>query len=263
MKWIKKLTVDPLTVDCWYAPPDQQSTVLIVDHLSVDCWPSHCWLLIWLPPGSTVNSVDRQLLLCWLLTLSLLTVDLPPQDKQSTVLIVNHLSVDCWHSLCWLLIWLPPGSTVNSVDRQLPFCWLLTLSLLTVDLAPPRINSQQCWSSIAFLLTVDPLTVDCWSAPPGSTVNSVDHRLPLCWLLTLSLLTVDLPPHGQLYVAFSRVQAGSSLAVCLNNPDGFTWNIVYQEVLWHCSPENCTTHYLRAQHGVATSALLKSALSLV
>ena len=52
---------------------------------------------------------------------------------------------------------------------------------------------------------------------------------------TLQYVGIYLPDnvftHGQLYVAFSRVQAGSSLAVCLNNPDGFTRNIVYQEVL--------------------------------
>ena len=48
---------------------------LTVDPLTVDCWPSHCWLLIYPPPRSTVNSVDRQLPHCWPLTLSLLTVD--------------------------------------------------------------------------------------------------------------------------------------------------------------------------------------------
>ena len=103
-----------------------------------------------------------------------------------------------------------------------PQCnWLLILSALIVD--PPQINSQQCWSSIASLLTIGPLTVDCWSAPPGSTVeqcliidcltvdhwpshcwllippgstvNSVDHQSPHCWLSTLSLLTVwSIPP---------------------------------------------------------------------
>ena len=37
--------------------------------------------------------------------------------------------------------------------------------------------------------------------------------------------------HSQLYIAFSRVTDPSALAVCLNNPDGFTRN-VFQEVLW-------------------------------
>ena len=46
------------------------------------------------------------------------------------------------------------------------------------------------WKCISNL-TVDPLTVDCWSSPPESTVNSVDHWSPHCWPLTLSLLIVD------------------------------------------------------------------------
>ena len=110
------MTVDPLTVDCWSSPPqDQQSTVLIVDCLTVDHRPSHCWLLVH-PPGSSQQ--------CWSSIASLLTVD-------------------CWPSHCWLLI------------------------------HPPRINSQQCWLLIASLLTVDPLTVDCWSSPPTTDSNFV------------------------------------------------------------------------------------------
>ena len=53
------------------------------------------------------------------------------------------------------------------------------------------INSQQCWSSIASLLSVDPLTVDCWPLPTQDEVNSVDHWSPQGWPLTLSLLNVD------------------------------------------------------------------------
>ena len=52
---------------------------------------------------------------------------------------------------------------------------------------------------------------------------------------TLQFVGIYLPDHvfthGQLYVAFSRVMDPSALAVCLNNPDGFTRNIVFPEVL--------------------------------
>ena len=111
------VTVDPLCIDCWLLT----LCTLTVDPLCVDCWPLY---------------IDCRPSLHWLLTLSALTVDLPPpQDQQSTVLIVNHLTVDHWPSHCWLSI-------------------------------PPRINSQQCWLLIASLLTIDPLTVGCRSSPP-------------------------------------------------------------------------------------------------
>ena len=71
------------------------------------------------------------------------------------------------------------------------------------------------------------------------------HQFPLqpCFAMstnkaqgqTLQFVGIYLPDHvfthGQLYVAFSRVTDPSALAVCLNNPDGFTRNIVFQEVL--------------------------------
>ena len=44
-------------------------------------------------------------------------------------------------------------------------------------------------------------------------------------------LPEDVFTHGQLYVAFSRVQSSSAVAVYVNNKDGFTKNIVCQEVL--------------------------------
>ena len=51
---------------------------------------------------------------------------------------------------------------------------------------------------------------------------------------TLQFVGIYLPDHvfthGQLYVAFSRVTDPSALAVCLNNLEGFTRNIVFQEV---------------------------------
>ena len=71
------------------------------------------------------------------------------------------------------------------------------------------------------------------------------HQFPLCPCFamssnkaqgqTLQFVGIYLPDHvftqGQLYVAFSRVQDTSALAVCLNNPDGFMRNIVFPEVL--------------------------------
>ena len=52
---------------------------------------------------------------------------------------------------------------------------------------------------------------------------------------TLDFVGIYLPEdvfsHGQLYVALSRVRNPSSLAILTNNMDGYTKNIVYQEVL--------------------------------
>ena len=133
---------------------------------------------------------------------------------------ISNLTVD--PLTVWLLI-LPPESTVNSVDCQLPHCWPSTLSLLTVDHRsphcwpltlslltvdhwsphywllilslltvdpPPRINSQQCWSLIA-----DPLTVDCWLSI--TSLLTVDPLTVDCWSSITSLLTVDPPPWNQ------------------------------------------------------------------
>ena len=52
---------------------------------------------------------------------------------------------------------------------------------------------------------------------------------------TLEFVGIYLPDHvfthGQLYVAFSRVTRSSAVAVYVNNKEGFTKNIVYNEVL--------------------------------
>ena len=66
--------------------------------------------------------------------------------KASITLKTGH--VDHWLHHCWSLI-----TSLLIIDHLTVDCWLSIASLLTVD----------CWSSITSLLTVDPLTVDCWS----------------------------------------------------------------------------------------------------
>ena len=117
-----------LTVDPGGGGGNQQSTVRgsTVNSEVID--NQHCQLLILGGAGidqqstvrwSTINTVN-----CWSWG-----INNQQWEGQQTVLIVDHLTVDCWPSHCWLLI-LPPRSTVDSVDRRSPHCWLLTLSLL-------------------------------------------------------------------------------------------------------------------------------------
>ena len=52
---------------------------------------------------------------------------------------------------------------------------------------------------------------------------------------TFDFVGIHLPhhdfTHGQLYVAFSRVQNSKSVIIHVNGKDGYTKNIVYREVL--------------------------------
>ena len=89
---------------------------------------------------------------------------------------------------------------------------------------------------------------------PRITINPSDTNLPFtlkrhqfpirpCFSMstnktqgqTLEFVGIYLPDHvfthGQLYVAFSRVQYSSAIAVYVNNKDSFTKNIVYKEIL--------------------------------
>ena len=77
-----------------------------------------------------------------------------------------------------------------------------------------------------------PFTLRRWQFPVcpcfAMTTNKAQGQ-------TLEFVGVYLPDHvfshGQLYVALSRVQKPSALAVCVSDPDGYTRNIVYLEVL--------------------------------
>ena len=170
-KCISNLTVDPLTVDCWSSPPE--STVNSVDH-----WLPHCWLLT-----LSLLTVDCQSPHCWPSTLSLLTVDHLTVDHWPShcwLLIINCLTVDHQPSHCWLLI-----VDCLTVDHWPSHCWLLIVNCLTVDcwpshcwllILPPRINSQQCWSSITSLLTTGALCPEQWDLCASQTF-CVKHRL--------------------------------------------------------------------------------------
>ena len=106
---------------------------------------------------------------------------------------------------------------------------------------------------------------------------TLKHQFPLrpCFAMstnkaqgqTLQFVGIYLPDyvftHGQLYVAFSRVMDPSALAVCLNNPEGFTRNIQFQEVFQLSMYTLSTTMRLlypqtfHVKHGLATSVKKK------
>ena len=143
-----------------------------------------------------------------------------------------HFKFDCWPSHCWLLI-LPPQinsqqcwSLITSLLTVDPsHCWLLIVNRLTVDCwsSPPE-SSQQCWSSITSLLTINPLTVDCWSSI--ASLLTIDPLTVDCWSSITSLLTVD-PLTVDCW--------SSTCALCREQ-----WDL--------CAPQTS-----RAKHGLATS----------
>ena len=161
-----------------------------------------------------------------------------PQDQQSTVLIVNHHTVDFVDPLCWLLIVDPHRINSRQCWSSIilllivdPLCWLLIVNppkinscltvdcwppLLTVDCQSPQINSWQCWSLIILLLIVDPL---CWLLivnPPGSTLYTVDCWASYCWLLTLSVdCWLLIPPWNQQSTALFCLLYITTMSQCL------------------------------------------------
>ena len=191
----RQLTIN--IVECW-SRGDQQCWSLIHPWSTVDCWSLihpwstvDCWSLI--HPWSTVD--------CWLSI---------PQDQQSTMLIINHLTVHHWLLIASLL----------TVDHWLPHCWLSTLSLLTVDhwsapdqqLTVDHWSTPDWWSTVDCWLLIHPWsTVDCWSLIcPWSTVN--------CWLSIHPWSTVDcwlsIPPSMFRWSTLSE-QKLVSILVCL------------------------------------------------
>ena len=143
------LTVDPLTVDCW----SSIASLLTFNPLTVDCWSLIASLLTFNP-----LIVDRQPSHCWLLIASLLTADSPPPPP-------------------------PPGSTVNSVDHQLPHYWLLIVDRLTVDRRP-----SHCWLStlpptdsnfvIFNILILSHLSISTVQRPNGKALVGNFNHLP-------------------------------------------------------------------------------------
>ena len=117
--------------------------------------------------------------------------------------------------------------------------WLIILKLrknvLAVEIAGgvnkgryvliPRITIAPCDTEIPFTLRrrqfpVRPCFAMSTNKAQGQTLEFVGIYLP-----------DHVFTHGQLYVAFSRVQSSSAVAVYVNNEEGFTKNIVYKEVL--------------------------------
>ena len=89
----------------------------------------------------------------------------------------------------------------------------------------PRITIAPSDSELPFTLRrrqfpIRPCFAMSTNKAQGQTLDAVGVYLP-----------EDVFTHGQLYVAFSRVRSASAIAVCTNNAEGYTKNIVYKEVL--------------------------------
>ena len=187
-------------------------------HTKVDCWSSlHLlWSLICPLHDQQCWSPLHQSPLCQLPLCQLLIC---PWINS-----VNCLYVNCWST---------PIPRINRGDclshaEAIAFSrgggsWLLILSVVIVNL-PNTINRQRWLSDFEQKLVS---TLGClvsqrtflWESPTNMPKGQ-----------TLQFVGIYLPDHmfthGQLYVAFSRVTDPSAFVVCLNNPDGFTRNIV-------------------------------------
>ena len=266
-----KLTVDPLCDDHWSAPRSTVliasvmiasaliTSMTIVDHPMIKCWSHLHWSPLWWTLISPrINSVDH-------LCVNPLCINClydncqPPMINSVDHLCINHLYINCLYDDLW-----SPGSTVLitsvSIDsasitlwwssipshrinsgNPLFTCrgdhlfmwrrsWLLILSAVIID--PPQHNQQTEMIKIFWAKLGKHVSMHCFTEYiPFGKVKLIRQQGQ-----TLQFVGIYLPDHvfahGQLYVAFSTVTDPSVLAVCLNSPDGFTRNIVFQEVLW-------------------------------
>ena len=96
----------------------------------------------------------------------------------------------------------------------------------------------------------------------------IRHKDKHCnwWAFTYQIMCSPMANCMLLSAEFSDL---SALAVCLNNPDGFTRNVVFQEVLWlsmYTLSRTMRSHWPQtfcAKHGLATSVIKKFKTSWV
>ena len=130
-------------------------------------------------------------------------------------------------------LWAGPGGGLKNGT------WLIVLNLgekvLEVEIAS-GVNKGKC-VLIPRITTAPsntnlPFTLKRWQFPIrpcfAMSTNKAQGQ-------TLDFVGICLPDHvftyGQLYVAFSRVRNSKSVAVHVNNKEGYTKNVVYKEVL--------------------------------
>ena len=207
-------------------------------HAKVDCWSSLCQFSV-SPPHPHPESTEAITFSCaevitfshksWLLVLSAAIHHCPPRINRGNCLFKWRwkLTVD---PLCSQLLIGPQGSTEAITYSCRGESWLLVLSA-GVHRSPQHDQHTEMFNRFGAKVGKH-LSIPCFTLQrtfPLGKSNKAQGQ-------TLRFVGIYLPDHvfthGQLYVAFSRVTDPSALAVCLNNPDGSTRNIVFQEVLW-------------------------------
>ena len=147
---------------------------------------------------------------------------MPPHEltlkKGSPIMLLRNLSPGAGHGLCngTRLIITQLGNNVLEGE-------IATGNLIGNRVLIPRISLAPSDVDIPFRrhqFPVKPCFVMTINKSQGQTLNHVGIYLP-----------EHVFSHGQLYVAFSRAKRPSTISVYLGNPEGYTSNIVYNEVL--------------------------------